>query len=148
VLVRAIHQFIRLLSKILNYGRYIEDNARGPEADGVWIARLPRDRRLPPDRIDGRAKQRPSFRPVDEVKGCTMDDNIERTLQQPHESGIDASVESRSRDGMRVRIGNDKADCAQTRIDQTVTSGGHRWPSSNAVARWLHEMAVKCFPSS
>ena len=45
-----------------------------------------------------------------------MDDNLERTLQKLHESGIDATVESHARDGMHVRIGNDKGERARTRI--------------------------------
>ena len=77
-----------------------------------------------------------------------MDDNLERTLQKLHESGIDATVESHARGGMHVRIGDDKGERARTRIDKTVTNGGHRWISPHAVTRWLHEMAMKCFPSS
>ena len=60
--VRAIHQFIRSVEKILNYGRYIEDIARRLKTDGFCTGHIRASKPLPPDKIEGPRQQTAAVR--------------------------------------------------------------------------------------
>jgi len=76
------------------------------------------------------------------------DQNLEKTLQQLHEEGIAAGVETSVRDGMQIWVGDEVGKRETTRLEPVTTTAGRRWIDSHAAARWLAETAARLFPAS
>ena len=74
--------------------------------------------------------------------------NLEKTLQQLHEEGIAAGVETSVRDGMQIWVGDEVSKLESTRIEPVTTGAGRRWIDSHAAARWLADTAARLFPAS
>ena len=71
--------------------------------------------------------------------------NLERVMQQLHDSQINAGVETFYDAGMRVWLGDTiNGIQAETSIKPT----GHQWPAGVTAASWLHAEALRLYPQS
>jgi hypothetical protein len=74
--------------------------------------------------------------------------DLERVLQQLHDSEINAGVQTFYYDGMRVWIGDELSGTrAETTIDRTAAIP-RKWPEGTTAASWLHETALRLYPDS
>jgi hypothetical protein len=71
--------------------------------------------------------------------------NLERVMQQLHDSQINAGVETFYDAGMRVWLGDTiNGIQAETSIKRT----GDQWPAGVTAASWLHAVALRLYPES
>ncbi len=71
--------------------------------------------------------------------------NLERVMQQLHDSEINAGVETFYDAGMRVWLGDTiNGIQAETSIKPT----GQQWPADVTAASWLHAVALRLYPQS
>ena len=69
--------------------------------------------------------------------------NLERVMQQLHDSEINAGVETFYAAGMRVWLGDTiNGIQAETSIKPT----GQQWPADVTAASWLHAVALRLYP--
>jgi hypothetical protein len=74
--------------------------------------------------------------------------DLERVLQQLHNSEINAGVQTFFDAGMRVWIGDETNGIrAQTVINRT-TAARLKWPEGLSAALWQHETALHMYPAS
>ena len=77
--------------------------------------------------------------------------DLERILQQLHDSEINAGVQTFYDAGMRVWIG-DESNGIQSETTLNRTSAGfaapRKWPNGVTAASWLHEVAIRLYPDS
>jgi hypothetical protein len=74
--------------------------------------------------------------------------DLERILQQLHDSEINAGVQTFYDAGMRVWIG-DEANGIQAEATINRTAAVRlKWPEGITAASWLHETALLLFPDS
>jgi hypothetical protein len=77
--------------------------------------------------------------------------DLERILQQLHDSEINAGVQTFCDTGMRVWIG-DAANGIQSETTINRTGAGfaapRKWPEGVTAASWLHEVALRLYPDS
>ena len=74
--------------------------------------------------------------------------DLERILQQLHDSEINAGVQTFFNAGMRVWIGDEmNGILAQTVINRTAAAR-LKWPEGLSAASWLHETALRLYPDS
>ena len=72
--------------------------------------------------------------------------DLERILQQLHDSEINAGVQTFYDAGMRVWIGDEANGIqAETAINRTA---GRQWAEEAAAASWLHETSLRLYPDS
>ena len=71
--------------------------------------------------------------------------NLERVMQQLHDSEINAGVETFYDAGMRVWLG-DTINGIQAEISVKPTA--HQWPAAVTAASWLHAEALRLYPQS
>jgi len=76
--------------------------------------------------------------------------DLERILQQLHDSEINAGVQTFYDAGMRVWIG-DESNGIQS--ERTINRTGNfadprKWPEGVTAASWLHETTLRLFPES
>jgi hypothetical protein len=76
--------------------------------------------------------------------------DLERILQQLHDSEINAGVQTFYDTGMRVWIGDEvngiRAETLFDRMGSLPTA--RTWPERVTAASWLHETALRLFPDS
>ena len=74
--------------------------------------------------------------------------DLERVLQQFHDSEINAGVQTFYDTGMRVWIGDEMNGIrAETVINRTAAAR-LKWPEGLTTASWLHETALHMYPAS
>jgi hypothetical protein len=75
---------------------------------------------------------------------------LERILQQLHDSKINAGVQTFYDAGMRVWIGDESNGIqSETTINRTSNFADPReWPDGVTAASWLHEVALRLYPDS
>jgi hypothetical protein len=75
---------------------------------------------------------------------------LERILQQLHDSEINAGVQTFYDAGMRVWIGDESNGIqSETTINRTSNFADPReWPEGVTAASWLHEVALRLYPDS
>jgi hypothetical protein len=74
--------------------------------------------------------------------------DLERILQQLHDSEINAGVQTFYDAGMRVWIG-DEANGIQAEATINRTAAARlRWPEGITAASWLHETALRLYSNS
>ena len=71
--------------------------------------------------------------------------DLERILQQLHDSEINAGVQTFYDAGMKVRIGDEPNGIqSETIINRTANFAAPcKWPEGVTAARWLHEVALR-----
>jgi hypothetical protein len=76
--------------------------------------------------------------------------DLERVLQQLHDSEINAGVQTFYDTGMRVWIGDETNGIqSETTIDRSGNFAAPRkWPDGVTAASWLHEVALRLYPDS
>jgi hypothetical protein len=76
--------------------------------------------------------------------------DLERILQQLHDSEINAGVQTFYDAGMRVWIGDESNGIqSETTINRTGTFAAPRkWPEGVTAASWPHEVALRQYPDS
>ena len=74
--------------------------------------------------------------------------DLERILQQLHDSEINAGVQTFFDAGMRVWIGDESNGIqSETTINRTGSFAAPRkWPEGVTAANWLHEPALRLYP--
>jgi hypothetical protein len=77
-----------------------------------------------------------------------MVDRLEKTLQELHDSQINATVTATYDRGMRVAIGDDHRETDHADLDRITTAGGRRWSLPDAATRWLRDAARRLYPDS
>jgi hypothetical protein len=75
---------------------------------------------------------------------------LERILQQLHDSEINAGVQTFYDAGMRVWIGDESNGIhSETTINRLGNFADPRkWPDGVTAASWLHEVALRLYPDS
>jgi hypothetical protein len=77
--------------------------------------------------------------------------DLERILQQLHDSEINAGVQTFFDAGMRVWIGDESNGIqSETTINRTGAgfAAPREWPNGVTAASWLHEVAIRLYPDS
>ena len=76
--------------------------------------------------------------------------DLERILQQLHDSEINAGVQTFYDAGMRVWIGDESNSIqSETTINRTANFAAPcKWPEGGTAASWLHEVALRLYPDS
>jgi len=76
--------------------------------------------------------------------------DLERILQQLHNSEINARVETFYDAGMRLWIGDESNGIqSETTINRTaIFAAPRKWPEGVTAASWLHEVALRLYPDS
>jgi hypothetical protein len=77
-----------------------------------------------------------------------MVDRLEKTLQELHDSRINATVSAKYDRGMHVSIGDDNCESDHVDLDRTTTVSGRRWSLPDAATRWLRDAARRLYPDS
>ena len=77
-----------------------------------------------------------------------MVDRLEKTLQELHDSRINATVSAKYDRGMHVTIGDDNCESAHVVLDRVTTVSGRRWSLPDAATRWLRDAARRLYPDS
>jgi hypothetical protein len=74
--------------------------------------------------------------------------DVERILQQLHDSEINAGMQTFYDAGMRLWIGDEANGIqAETTINRTAADR-LKWPEGLTAASWLHETALRLYPDS
>ncbi len=75
---------------------------------------------------------------------------LERILQQLHDSEINAGVQTFFDAGMRVWIGDESNGIqSETTINRAgAFAAPRKWPEGVTAASWLHEVALRLYPDS
>lgn len=77
--------------------------------------------------------------------------DLERILQQLHDSEINAGVQTFFDAGMRVWIGDERNGIqSETTLNRTGAgfAAPRKWPNGVTAASWLHEVAIRLYPDS
>jgi hypothetical protein len=75
--------------------------------------------------------------------------DLERVLQQLHDSEINAGVQTFYDTGMRVWIGDETNGIqSETTIDRSGIAAPSKRPDGVTAASWLHEVALRLYPDS
>ena len=77
-----------------------------------------------------------------------MVDRLEKTLQELHDSRINATVSAKYDRGMHVCIGHEDLEVDRVVLDRITTGSGRRWSLPDAATRWLRDAARRLYPDS
>jgi hypothetical protein len=74
--------------------------------------------------------------------------DLERILQQLHDSEINAGVQTFYDAGMRVWIGDEANGIKAKTVINRTRAARLKWPEGFATGSWLHEAALRLYPDS
>jgi hypothetical protein len=74
--------------------------------------------------------------------------DLERLLQQLHDSEINAGVQTFHDAGMRAWIGDEISGIQAETVFNRMGIAHRQWPEGVTAASWLHETALRLYPDS